>query len=51
MRARAVHLPTAFPVEGSQEPVSTLDHLCLTGKEAAEVALEKGNENAECHQW
>ncbi|XP_060003339.1 regulator of microtubule dynamics protein 3 isoform X1 [Lagenorhynchus albirostris] len=23
----------------------------LSGKEAAEAALEKGNENAECHQW
>lgn len=51
MRARADHPPTAFPVEGSREPESTLDHFCLTGKEEAEVALEKGNENAECHQW
>ena len=39
MRARADHPPTAFPVEGSREPESTLDHLCLTGKEEAEVAL------------
>ncbi|XP_019790858.2 regulator of microtubule dynamics protein 3 [Tursiops truncatus] len=23
----------------------------LSGKEAAEAALERGNENAECHQW
>lgn len=43
--------PQPFPWKGAWEPLSTLDHLCLTGKEAAEAALEKGNENAECHQW
>nr|XP_020733215.1 regulator of microtubule dynamics protein 3 isoform X2 [Odocoileus virginianus texanus] len=33
------------------EEASEKRSYALSGKEAAEVALEKGNENAECHQW
>ncbi|XP_057399527.1 regulator of microtubule dynamics protein 3 isoform X2 [Balaenoptera acutorostrata] len=33
------------------EEASEKRSYALSGKEAAEAALEKGNENAECHQW
>uniref|UniRef100_A0A8C2SDR2 Regulator of microtubule dynamics protein 3 n=1 Tax=Capra hircus TaxID=9925 RepID=A0A8C2SDR2_CAPHI len=33
------------------EEASEKRSYALSGKEEAEVALEKGNENAECHQW
>ncbi|KAB0344316.1 hypothetical protein FD754_021242 [Muntiacus muntjak] len=33
------------------EEASEKRSYALSGKAAAEVALEKGNENAECHQW
>nr|XP_017496688.2 regulator of microtubule dynamics protein 3 isoform X3 [Manis javanica] len=33
------------------EEVTKKKSYALNGKEAAEAALEKGDENAECHQW
>ncbi|KAF6132585.1 regulator of microtubule dynamics 3 [Phyllostomus discolor] len=33
------------------EEVSEKKSYALNGKEEAEAALEKGNENADCHQW
>ncbi|XP_015092619.1 regulator of microtubule dynamics protein 3 [Vicugna pacos] len=33
------------------EEASEKKSYALSGKEAAEAALEKGDENAECHQW